>query len=100
MNSIVDAVHVIGDVCHNLGYSYTECHCMKYGTNFHTQSFVGHINAACLALENPVPAGSGFSTKSLFGKLLLTSLPGLHDTDYGGSMIFQKVGIYLPTDMA
>jgi hypothetical protein len=55
---------------------------MKYGTYFHTQSFVGHINAACLALEHPVPAGSGFSTKSLFGKPLLTSLPGLPDTDY------------------
>ena len=68
----MDAVHVIGDVGHNLGYSYTEYCFMKYGTNFHKQSFVGHTYAACLALEHPVPAGSGFSTKSLFGKLLLT----------------------------
>jgi hypothetical protein len=37
------------------------------------------------------------STKSLFGKLLLTSLPGLPDTDYGDSMIFQNAGVCLPT---
>ena len=46
------------------------------------------------------PPGPGFSTKSLFGKSLLTSLPGLPDTGNGGSMIFQNVAIYLPTDMA
>ena len=65
-----------------------------------TQSFVGRTYAACLALEHTVPAGSGFFTKSLFGKPLLTALPGLPDTDYGDSMIFQNVGVYLPTDMA
>ena len=57
INSIVDAVHVIGDVCHNLGYSDTECCCTKYGTNFHKQSFVRRTYAACLALEYLVPAG-------------------------------------------
>ena len=81
----MDVVHIIGDVCHNLGYSYSECCFMKYGTNFHTQSFVGCTYAPCLALEHPVPAGSGFSTMSLSGKPLLTALPGLPDTDYGGS---------------
>jgi hypothetical protein len=96
----VDVVHVIGDVCQNLGYSYTECCFTKYGANFHIQSFVGYTYAAYLALEYPVPAGSGFSTKTLFGKPLLTSVSGLPDTDYGGSMIFQNVGVCLPTDMA
>ena len=45
----MDVVHVIDDVGHNLAYSYTECCFMKYGTNFHTQSFVG---AVCVALEH------------------------------------------------
>ena len=66
----MDPVHEIDDVGHNLAYSYTKCCFIKYGTNFHTQSFVGRAYAACLALEHLVPAGSGFSTKSLFGKLL------------------------------
>jgi len=73
---------------------------MKYVTNFHTQSFVGRAYTACVDLEHPVPAGSVFSTKSLFGKPLPTSLPGLPDTEYGGSMIFQNVGVYLPINMA
>jgi hypothetical protein len=73
---------------------------MKYGTNFHTQSFVGHKYTACLALEHPVPAGLGFSTKSLFGKPLLTSLPDSPDTEYGASIIFHNVRNYLPADKA
>jgi len=96
----VDAVHVIDNVGHNLAYSYTECCFMKYVTNFHTQSFVGRAYSACVALEHPVPAGSTFSTKILFGKPLLTSLPGLPDTEYGDNMIFQNVGVYLLTNMA
>ena len=97
---IVDEVHVNDNVGHNLAYSYTECCFMKYVTNFHTQSFVGRAYSACVALEHTMPAGSGFSTKCLFGKRLLTFLPGLPDTGYGDSMFFQNFGVYLPTNMA
>jgi len=96
----VDEVHVNDNVGHNLAYSYTECCFMKYVTNFHTQSFVGRAYSACVALEHTMPAGSGFSTKCLFGKRLLTFLPGLPDTGYGDSMFFQNFGVYLPTNMA
>lgn len=49
-------VYTVDDVSCNLGYQYTECFFMMYGTNFHKYNFVGHTYRAFLATEHSVLA--------------------------------------------
>jgi len=44
----------VDGVCCNLGYEYSECFFMMYGTNFHKYSFVGQTHTAFLAMEHSV----------------------------------------------
>jgi len=48
--------YTVDDVCCNLGYEYTECFFMMYGTNFHKCNFVGCMYRAFLAMERSVLA--------------------------------------------
>ena len=52
---MLDVGHVLGVVCPNLIYQYSEYFFVIYGTNFHLRSFVRRIYIAFLALEHPVP---------------------------------------------